>query len=233
MKRLLVLICMFGLMVGIASASLLEMEITDGTNTALINSAGSLVTTGSASGTDLVLPGSEIFAGTVGNYVLNIDTATGSPVLKLGSLKLTAQDTSGPVSGPLTIEFSENGITTPFPGWNMAFGGSWTAFAKGDNATLTAYEDNGNGFFATTNTIGTIGPLSPNALGDYSGDKSGGVLGVTAPYSLTEQISISATGSASFGGDASLTPVPEPAGIMLLGAGLLALGMLRRRMVKQ
>jgi hypothetical protein len=69
----------------------------------------------------------------------------------------------------------------------MTWGGTLSAF--------TAYQSNTNTFFATTKTIGTIGP---------QGTTSGAVPRVTAPYSLTEVISISGVGATSYSGDASL-----------------------------
>jgi hypothetical protein len=236
MKKLLVFVCMLGLTAGLASASLLELEVTDGTNTALINSSGSLVITGSASGVAVTsTPGVYTFDGTVGNYNVNVSTGVASPVLDVGELDLNSENTaSGSNSGPLEIWFSVNGITELFGGWELDWGGTITGKTS-DSVTYEAYQSNLNAFFGTTNLIGTIGPESPtkaNVPFAFSGTTSGGVAGVTSGYSLTQEIIINGSGKTSYSGDASLTPVPEPASIVLVGAGLLALCKLRRRTVK-
>jgi hypothetical protein len=204
-----------------------ELELTDGTNTALINSSGTLVLTGSASGTasaNLAL-GVFSFNGSVGNYAVNVSTGEGSPLLPTGSLDLNSVDTSGASSGPLKIWWSENGITTTFGGWLMQWGGTLSS-GGGGNVSDTAYESNTNGFFATTNTIGSIGPQGPGVIG---GTVSGAVPGVTAPYSLSELITLNGVGSTNYSGDASLTPVPEPASVVLFGGVVLAIATSVRR----
>jgi hypothetical protein len=208
-----------------------ELELTDGTNTALINSAGTLVITGSVSGTasaNLAL-GVFSFNGSVGNYTVNVTTGEGSPLLPTGNLDLNSVDTAPGASGPLQIWWSENGITTTFTGWGMSWGGTLSS-GTGSNVSDTAYESNTNAFFATTNTIGVIGPQGPGVVG---GTLSAAVPGVTAPYSLSELVTINGVGSTNYSGDASLTPgVPEPASVFLFGGVVLAIGTtLRRRLM--
>jgi hypothetical protein len=205
-----------------------ELELTDGTNTALINSSGTLVLTGTASGTasaNLAL-GVYSFNGSVGNYTVNVSTGEGSPLLPTGALDLNSVDTSGPTSGPLKIWWSENGITTIFNGWTMMWGGTLSSGA-GANVSDTGYEDNTNTFFGTGHTIGVIGPQGPGVVG---GTLTASVPGVTAPYSLSELITLNGVGSTNYSGDASLTPgVPEPASVFLFGGVLLAVGTTLRR----
>jgi hypothetical protein len=205
-----------------------ELELTDGTNTALINSAGTLVLTGSASGTasaDLAL-GVFSYNGSVGNYTVNVSTGEGSPLLPMGQLDLNSVDTAPGASGPLKIWWSENGLTTVFSGWGMSWGGTLSS-GTGSNVSDTAYEDNTNAFFGTQHTIGVIGPQGPGVVG---GTLSGAIAGVTAPYSLSELISLNGVGATNYSGDASLTPgVPEPASVFLFGGVVLAVGTTLRR----
>ena len=207
----------------------LELELTDGTNTALINSSGTLVLTGAASGSATVGSGVYTFNGSVGNYNVNVSTGEGSPLLPMGNLDLNSVDTaSGPSSGPLKIWWSENGLTTIFNGWTMQWGGTLSGGA-GSNVSYTAYEDNGNGFFATTKTIGMIGPQGPGVVG---GTLAAAVPGVTSPYSLSELITLNGVGSTNYSGNASLTPgVPEPASVFLFGGVVLAVATTLRRKV--
>jgi hypothetical protein len=139
-----------------------ELEITDGTNTALINSSGTLVLTGSASGTAIVNSATGVYTydGSVGNYIVNVTTGEGSPTLPLGSLDLNSVDTSGATSGPLTLLWSENGIVTASSSFVMQYGGTLSS-GTGSSVSNSDYESNSNTFFTLTNKIGTVGPFSP------------------------------------------------------------------------
>jgi hypothetical protein len=208
----------------------LELELTDGTNTALINSSGTLVLTGSASGSAIVGSGFYSFDGTVGNYSVNVSTGEASPLLPMGNLDLNSVDTAPGASGPLQIWWSENGLTTVYPGWLMQWGGTLSSGA-GSNVSFSAYEDNTNAFFGTENTIGTIGPQGPGVVGGTAGS---GVATVTAPYSLSELITLNGVGATNYSGDASLSPVPEPASAVLFGGVVLAIATaLRRKVMNQ
>jgi hypothetical protein len=216
-----------------------ELEITDGTNSALINSAGTLVLTGAdASGLMIVgtgaSTGSYTFGGTVGNYTLNVTTGEGSPLLSpIGSLELNSANTTlGSASGALTIEWSENGISGTGNTFSMAFGGTLISGA-GSNVSNTDYESNTNSFFAQTNTIGTIGPYSGSASPGtaFSGTASG-TAPVSGTYSLTQVITLNGVGTTSLQSSATLDPTPEPISLVLLGTTLaLAALFVRRRHV--
>ena len=204
----------------------LELELTDGTNTALIDSGGVLHLTGAAAGSATVGSGVYTFNGSVGNYNVNVSTGEGSPLLPMGNLDLNSVDTAtGGASGPLKIWWSENGLTTTFGGWLMQWGGTLSTGAGG-NVSDTGYESNSNAFFATTNTIGTIGPQGSGVVG---GTVGGPVAGVTSPYSLSELISLNGVGNTNYSGDASLAPVPEPASVVLFGGVVLAIATTLRR----
>jgi PEP-CTERM motif len=210
-----------------------ELEVTDLTgDTAIINSSGTLVLAGSASGLAFTnaTTGVYTFDGSVGGYLVNVTTGVGSPSLPLGALDLNSIDVApGGSSGPLTIEWSENGITTLEDAWTMAFGGTLIS-GSGSTISNTAYQSNTNGFFATTNQIGTIVPTFTGA--SFSGTSDGSVSGVTAPYSLTEVVTLDGVGPTSYSGDASLT-APEPASLVLLGSVLVAVIAFRRKFMKK
>jgi len=208
-----------------------ELELTDGTNTALIDSGGVLHLTGAAAGTATVNLATGVFTfnGSVGNYSVNVSTGEGSPLLPLGALDLNSVDTApGPASGPLSVMWSENGITTVFNGWTMTWGGTLSTGAGG-NVAYSAFESNTNGFFATTTPIGTIGPQGSGMVG---GTKASAVAGVAAPYSLYELITLNGVGATNYSGNAALTPgVPEPASVLLFGCVVLAVATALRRKV--
>ena len=205
----------------------LELELTDGTNTALINSSGTLVLTGSASGSAIVGSGVYTFNGSVGNYNVNVSTGEGSPLLAMGFLDLNTVDTSSGVGGPLKIWWSENGITTTFGGWSVLLGGTLSTGAGG-NVAYATYESNLNAFFDTQHTIAATAPQGPGVV---AAALSGSVAGVTAPYSLSQLITLNGVGPTNFSGDASLTPTPEPASVVLFGGVVLAIATTLRRKV--
>ncbi len=126
-------------------------------------------------------------------------------------------------ANPLTIKLSETGFTSGPAGFDMTAGGIIT----NGNLTIQAFWDSGNGLFATTNSILTLGPLS--TAGAYNSDISG-FGGNTGPYSLTLVATL--TGKSSADADLSGSPVPIPPAIWLLGSGLFGMIGIRRRFKK-
>jgi hypothetical protein len=236
MRRLLVAgLLLFGTGHLVFGAVDWELELTNGTDTALINSSGALVLNYTCL-TCVALnptPGVYTFIGSVGNYLVNVSTGSGSPLLPMGNLDLDSVDIApGSSSGPLTIEWSEKGITTNDNSWTMGFGGTFVS-GPGSTVSNSAYESNTNTFFAQSSPIGTITPTL-GIGGSFSGGTGGSLSGVTAPYSLTEVVTLDGVGPAIYSGDASLTTAPEPASVVLLGSVvLMAVIAFRRKFMKK
>jgi hypothetical protein len=131
-------------------------------------------------------------------------------------------------ANPLEIFFSDNGFTQASPGFMNFY--SMTDTGSTASTTQNAWVDPGNTDLAETNSLGSVGPF----VGGNSFSGSVGTIISSGPtqYSLTlEDIFTAGGGSASFGGSGTLTSVPEPAAISLLGGVLLVLGSrLRKRL---
>lgn len=211
MQKLLIVLTMT-LALGASAFATVELQLTSG-----------LATTGTITGTPVVGGSVVTFSGSVGGWTVNLTTGfsngPGDPTMDLSSFDAVA--TSG--ASPLTVELSDNGFTTGFPEWTLSASGH---LVKGTGtATYSAYLDNGNTDFAMTTPIGTLGPYSAA----YATSATFGAVAV-APYSLTEVLTVTSTSSSTqWSTDSSISPVPEPGSVMLLGTVLLSVVQIVRR----
>ena len=169
-----------------ALAATIEMRVTD------VTLGTSVTITDNQAGFDFnAAIGQITFIGTVGAFNTNVQTGTGSDVLGNGILDLTFN--AGSLTGTtdvLKIEFSQIGTTPSFPGWFGMINGNWSV--GGGTVEYQMFESNTNAYFATTNQIGTN--LIFNTTG-FGGSTGGGVVGVTAPYSITQVLTITPNGT--------------------------------------
>jgi hypothetical protein len=171
--------------------------------------------------------GQIVVSGSLGVWNINVSTGLTKPVTgNATNPKMDLNTTNvSTAAGTLTIKFTDDGFG-PIP--------NGTTFADSiggtTNGTVTATElydaNNGTkGFFSGTQ-IAILGPFSgPSFSGNTT---SSGVAG-TAPFSLTQVVTITHTTAGLTSLDYSKSVVPEPSAFLLMGSGLAGLGYLRLR----
>jgi hypothetical protein len=179
---------------------------------------------------------------TIGGVLVNtsIQTATGvggpsgvQQILNTSSTSLI--NTLGiPVS--ITFTVSDTGFVGPVDQWNVAGAGTWEN-ATNSTVTMKWFADaaNGQGADTATDTPGTqlfqFFKQAGSIADGYSASGQGNLL-IAGPFSMTEQVSGTLTAGGSLvnrGQTEIFQPVPEPASMMILGAGLVGLGAAYRR----
>jgi hypothetical protein len=180
---------------------------------------------------------------TLGGLTINgsIQTSVGTlanpnalDILNTSSLSVI-NTLAGPVAYIVTV--SDTGFKAPVAPFSTASSAVWQN-AGGSTATVKFWADAANAQGATTPTTtpGTlIDSFTSTAVGpaDSFAHNGSGSLLLTSPFSMTEQISGTLTGNATLlnrGQTEIFSPVPEPASMTILGAGLIGLVALRRKL---
>lgn len=161
-------------------------------------------------------------SGTTFTSSINTGVFATGPYLDVASQEITSKQ-----AGSLVIKFTVTDLTSPtfianyLSKFSGNISGTTTAGAK---AELVTYYDPNNAQFGTTTLLSDLTGTGTYGL---TGSAPGG--GKT-PFSLTEVLTITASAAGqSFSVDGSLTPVPEPISLVVLGVGLAGVGMVRHR----
>jgi hypothetical protein len=188
-----------------------ELKITDGVTTIIVVDNG--VGDGSSVG------GRIVWNGSIGVWTLNTDVGTTFPVIGTLSnpqldLSFNAFSTTG---GTLTLTFSADGFG-PTAGTAVAsIGGT----AQG-NVSYQTFGGTNNTLLDTSHLLTSQGPFG----GSFSGSVAGGTVTNVGPYALSQQLTITHSGSGITTGDALLTVPESGTSLLLLGAGLLGLALM-------
>lgn len=196
------------------------------------NGSGSISTATNGSGTitsDGLLTGDTGMTvdASLGAFMLNVATGAYDPspgtAMDLNSIDITS---SGPAT--LYLVFGADNYTGKGPYSEL---GSVTLNPGVASATDTAcYEPGSGGFFACGQTSAPlIGSRTATSTGALSFGST--VLPPSTTFGLEEDVKVSFTSGGTFSGDLSMVSTPEPATTVLIGAGLLGLGLLKRKRV--
>ncbi len=208
--------------------------ITDGSTSPLVTSTCNKGSTLDSACSTLSLDtntsaGTDSVNGTIDGWMINVASGTSmSPGLTpygLDLTSLTATCTGGGFTGcssdSLHIQYSDInfGIAVGAGGFTTTYSSTQTGSGT---TSESAYFDNGNGIFAETYLIGTVGPFTSS----NHGSAAGGSIAAVPNYSLTlDQVFTDANaGTVSFSVDGNVTGVPEPMSLLLLGGCLLVVG---------
>jgi hypothetical protein len=171
----------------------------------------------------------------LGVFTIDVVTGTGVGTLNPGAgntIDLSSINVTSAAAGTLTIKLTETGLTgaAAATAFTSAIGGTLGSIGKSASSLLfTTYVDPTDTAFGTTTQT-----FSDNFSGSGKAfsAKGNGIGTISGPYSETIILTLTAAANSETSLDAFLTPAPEPASLAILGVGMLALGMVRRRRPK-
>lgn len=218
------LICSTALVATLALATraeavpLLQLSISDGINPTILL-------------TDALHTGVLAHNGPIGNWIVNVTTGTGTPVTgtpTMPVIDLNSLVVSNTLGGTLTMMLTETSLIGS-GGSDLFLGAIGGTVSNNPGTTLqySAYVDSTNAAFGTETTVGNA--LFNSGAFAYS---QATYAQTASLYSVTQTVTITAlpgnlNTNVSFNGELSM--VPEPATLAILGFGLAALGVARRR----
>lgn len=225
MKKYIAIMTMFMLVfvLGMRQAEAIptaELKITDGFTTLIIaDNSGSdtfSTTTGAISYSGIF---SSLWSVTVSTGTTKpINGSATSPIMHLS---VSATSTGATTGKDLTVWFSDIGFTPSVAPSGAVLDVDLNPEKPWNTSTTYGYTDASNALYGTGTAIGPV-----------SGDGiiSGGTA-ATTPYSMSIKTTIHHDSAGTSSLDATMT-VPEPATLLLMGAGLLGIGIFGRKKIK-
>jgi len=195
------------------------LTLSDGSNSVTIQDNS----TNDSSG----LAGVVVYNGAVGtNFIVNVTTGLTKPIIGSSTypeLDLNSVNVSSSGQGTLTISWTDTDFNLPdsLTGFVSKIGGTTAG-----TVDLWTYLDEGNSEFGEGTLLSHLGSFDSAA---FSGSDVATINPVD-PFSLTLVAEINHSGAGQVSSfDAGISPVPEPATMLLLGVGLCGLAFIGRK----
>jgi len=207
-----------------AAANLLaEVSFNGGAFVSICTAPSGTVCGGSASGGGLQL-----------NMAAAQSNSPGTPTLAVllsSAVSVTNTNTSGTATAHLLI--GDTGYLAPTSGTLLShIGGSVAVGGPLNTMSFFSSIDQGNGQNVSPGTFNTAA-VTPNisAAGSYDATNSAAIPSISAPYSMTENLTItlSAGSIMNYSSSTTVSPVSEPVSLLLVGTSLIGLGVSLRR----
>jgi hypothetical protein len=196
-----------------------------------LSSGGTTATVADGDGNDsCATAGCVTYSGPLNDWIVNVTTGIGTPPLGPNPhLDLNSVNVSNAGTGfgtSILLELTQMGFTDGIGGIAGFLGEIGGTLGAGGKIEWWVYVDNTNTAFGT----GTLVASGSATTSPFTGIDSGSLL-LTGPYSMTLAVRIThpdGTRSTSF--DFSGQLIPEPGTLFLLGAGLLGVALVRRKL---
>jgi len=192
-----------------------QMQLQSGSDTRTINDNGLGDLTGGT-------PGLITFAGTLGDFVVNVTLGSSKPLLGSATtpmLNITSFNATSVAGGTLTLMLSDTDFGPIGP--PALFSTDLNGTLIPGSLSAQTYVANGLEDFTTATLVGSVGPLTGAAGGSNTH-----VAPVGTPFSMNLKLTLvhAGAGATTFDATARATSVPEPSATLCLGLALFGLG---------